>query len=76
MNEALKCALSIIVAFSCIIGRVGILEVYLLSVFGTIVYELSRQVCLKFIDYELGTAKIFLFGGALGTVCSLLLARK
>lgn len=76
MNEALKCSLAIIVAFSSIIGRAGILEAYFLSVFGTIVYELSRQVFLKVTDHEVGTAKIFLYGGVLGTICSLLIHRS
>lgn len=50
MNEALKCSLAIIVAFSSILGRAGILEAYILSIFGTIVYELSRQVLLNVTD--------------------------
>ena len=75
MNEAVKCALAVVVAFSSLLGRAGVLEAYLLAMGGTVVYELSRQVLLKVTDCEVGSAKIFLFGGALGTLCSLMLRR-
>lgn len=45
LNEALKCALACIVAFSFVIGRAGLLDLYLLTTTGTVVYELARQVC-------------------------------
>lgn len=71
-NEAIKCSLACIVAFSFIKGRAGLLELYLITVCGTIVYELARQTCLNNFPYETGTIKIFLYGGTLGFFISLL----
>lgn len=51
MNEAIKCALACIVAFSFIIGRAGLMELYLMTTTGTIIYELARQTCLNNFPY-------------------------
>lgn len=75
LNEALKCALSIIVAFSFVVGRAGLLEIYFLTTSGTIVYELARQVCLNNYPYELGSIKIFFYGGVLGLMTSFVIHR-
>ena len=75
MNEALKCALACIVAFSFVVGRAGILDLYLLTTSGTIVYELARQVCQNNFPYEVGSIKIFLFGGALGLITSFVMTK-
>lgn len=37
---------------------------------GSIVYELIRQICMNNFPYEVGTIKIFLYGGILGLVTS------
>jgi len=47
LNEALKCALACIIAFSFVIGRAGLLDLYVLTTTGTVVYELARQVCIN-----------------------------
>lgn len=75
LNEALKCALACIVAFSFVIGRAGILDLYLLTTTGTIVYELARQTCQNNFPYEVGSIKIFLFGGALGLITSFVMTK-
>lgn len=71
--EAAKCALSCIIAFSCVIGRVGILETFFIATFGTFGYEASRQFGFVTNDHELGTFKIFGYGAGIGLSISLLL---
>lgn len=74
-NEAIKCSLACIVAFNFIKGRAGLLELYVITVFGTVVYELARQTCLNNFPYEIGTIKIFLYGGTLGLFISLVFTK-
>ena len=76
MNEALKCALSMIVAFSVLVGRIGPLEIFILSVLGTAAYELTRQVNIGANTLDIGSMKIFEFGGALGLGISILLKAR
>ena len=61
------------IAFSAIIGRVGIYETFLLSIFGTAGYEISRVVSFLSNNHDLGTFKIFGFGAAMGLMISLCL---
>lgn len=44
ITNAIKCALSIAVAFSAVLGRVGHLECLLVSAFGVVGFELNRQI--------------------------------
>lgn len=76
----MKCAIAIIVAFSCVIGRVGLLEMYIMTILGTIGYELNRQICYwKFqtvVDNfgdPYGTMNVFVFGGFMGLAAALVL---
>lgn len=73
---AIKCGLSLCIAFAAIGGRAGYFEALLISIIGTILYELNRQLITKFaVDYG-GSIGIFLFGGAMGWMLSLLLTSK
>lgn len=74
-NEAIKCSLACIVAFNFLKGRAGLLELYFVTIFGTIIYELARQTCLNNFPYEIGTIKIFLYGGTFGFFISLLFTK-
>lgn len=74
--EATKCALSSIIAFSCVIGRVGVLEVFYFGTILPIGYELIRQVGLYNGIVDMGTFKIFGFGSSVGLMISLLLRCK
>lgn len=67
---ALKCSLAMVVAFSALIGRAGILEISIMIPIGTIVYELNSQIMSRY-AYDLGSSmRVFLFGGLFGFVCS------
>lgn len=41
---AMKCALANCIAFSCGLGRWGLLELYFIALFGTILFELNRRL--------------------------------
>lgn len=75
IEGAFRCALSIVAAFSFILGRAGPLEAWFMTIIGTIGYELNRQVCIRSTgaNDNTGTMYIFLFGGAMGLATSLIL---
>lgn len=37
-TDAIACSLSIMVAFSSVVGRIGLIETFILTLFGTIFY--------------------------------------
>ena len=65
--NALKCALSICIGFSAILGRASQLEALIVTCFGVVGFELNRQITqTKFGFDNFGTYFIFTFGGFLG----------
>jgi hypothetical protein len=62
----MKCAISIIIAFGSVIGRVGPLETLILAVVGVTGYELNRNFVVAQGQDMFGTFLIFAFGGFLG----------
>jgi hypothetical protein len=65
--------LALNIIFAAIGGRAGPLEAMFITVFGTIFYEINRQVLSLFSVFPGGSTTIFEFGGIAGTVISLLL---
>lgn len=80
ITNGLKCALSVAVAFSAILGRAGHLECLIVTVFGTVGFELNRQIVQQNQGIDtFGTFFIFTFGGFMGLglgLCSFLRERK
>lgn len=70
----LKCALSMSIIFSAIGGRGGPLEATIIAIFGTILYEINRQILTLFSVNIGGSTTIFEFGGLAGGVLAILLA--
>lgn len=67
MINALKCGLSLSIAFSSILGRAGQLEALLVAWFGTVTFELNRQLIQQKRGIDaFGTYYIFTFGGFMG----------
>jgi hypothetical protein len=73
ISNALKCALAIVAAFSSILGRAGPLECYVVTVIGTIGFELNRQLILNLSNDNFGTYFIFTYGGFMGLALGLIL---
>lgn len=62
-----------VVAFSCILGRAGPLEAWFIVFVGTVGYELNRNLLTKYGFDGPGSFHIFIYGGFLGLVASILL---
>jgi hypothetical protein len=76
ITNCLKCGLAVSVAFSSILGRVGPLECLFTVIFGTIGYELNRQVIANLSVDGFGTYSIFTFGGFMGLAMGIILKLK
>lgn len=63
LTGGFRCALCNIIAFSSILGRAGPLEALFVVIFGTIGYELNRQIIENYNNDSGGTNAIFVFGG-------------
>lgn len=70
---ALKCALANSVAFAGIMGRAGLLPALIVTVVGSVMYEINRHLISRFcLDFG-GSIGIFCWGGIYGSTLSLIL---
>lgn len=76
ITTAFRCALSIMAAFSCILGRAGSLECLILSLIGMVGFELNRQIIANLGTDSFGTFSIFTFGGFMGLTVAYILKRR
>lgn len=61
------------VAVSCVLGRVGLFEIFFTILVGTFGYELNRRLCRNFGDDVFGSMYIFAFGGFMGLAMGVIL---
>ena len=71
--EAFKAAMANAIAFSAVLGRAGPLEAWFLVFVGTVGYELNRTLITRWAWDGPGTMHVFLYGGVLGLVSSIML---
>ena len=77
MVDAIACAISMIVAFFSLVGRIQLLEVFFLTLFGSFLYEVNSQLLWNFYITDIGFGmRIFVFGSFLGLVSSCFLGRS
>jgi hypothetical protein len=77
MTEALACALSMLIAYMAVAGRVGGFHVVILCFFGVFFYGFNEVVTWKHVISDNGyTYRIFLFGSAFGVASSFILRFK
>lgn len=75
--DAIACAISLIIAFSALVGRIQILEVFFLTLFGSFLYEVNNQLFWNIFITDIGYGmRIFIFGSVLGIVSSCILGKK
>lgn len=74
--NAFKATLSIVVAFSAMLGRAGPMEIFFLSIFGVLFYELNVQLITRFAYDFGGSMTIFVYGGSLGFFASWLMTNS
>ena len=75
--DAIACALANVIAFSSLVGRIQLMEVFYLSLLGTFFYEINNQLIWRLIITDIGYGmRIFLFGGVMGFISSLLVGSR
>lgn len=75
--DAIACSLANIVAFGSLVGRIKMLEVFFLTLFGTFIYEINSQLLWRYGVYDTGFGmRIFIYGAFMGFVSSLILGKK
>jgi hypothetical protein len=75
--DAIACALANVVAFSSLVGRIKIIESFFLSLLGTFIYEINNQLLWRYYVSDTGYGmRIFIFGGIMGLISSVILAKK
>jgi hypothetical protein len=74
MTEAIGCAISILVAYMAVAGRVGGFHVFILSFFGVFFYSFNETVLWRHAVADNGfTMRIFLYGATVGIFSALIL---
>ena len=77
MADAIACSISLMVAFSSVVGRIAVAEIFVLTIFGTFCYELNNQLLWRLFISDTGYGmRIFVFGSFLGLIISLILGKK
>lgn len=77
LTDYIACFISLIVGYSALIGRIGNLQVYFLTVIGTFIYEFNSMIFWRIFVTDCGFGmRIFLFAGCMGIFASLLLGKK
>lgn len=75
--DAIACAISMLVAFSALVGRIQPFEVFFLTVFGSFFYEVNSQLLWNFKITDIGYGmRIFIFGSLMGLISSIILGRR
>lgn len=77
LTDYIACFISLVIAYSGVIGRIGNLEVYFLTVFGTFIYEFNSMILWRLFVTDPGYGmRVFLFAGAFGLFASIILGKK
>ena len=74
--QAIKCSLANCIIFSAILGRAGPLEAFIIALFGTIGFELNRNL-VDLVHFDFGDCyEVFVYGGFMGLIVGALLSIK
>lgn len=75
--DAIACAIANIVAFGSLVGRIKVIESFVLSLIGAFLYEVNAQLFWRFYISDTGFGmRIFIFGGFMGLISSVILGKK
>ena len=76
-TEAIVCALSMLVAYMALAGRIGSLQVFILCFFGVFFYSFNETVIWKHQIADNGyTMRLFIFGSTFGLLTAFVLRFK
>lgn len=77
MVDAIACSISLLVAFSSLMGRIGFSEVFILSLIGGFLYEVNSQLLWRLSITDTGYGmRIFAFGSTMSLMIGCLLGEK
>jgi hypothetical protein len=75
--DAVGAALAIYAAYTAIIGRIGLTEIFFLSWIGTFLYEINSQILWRLFIPDNGyPSRAFAYGGTLGIVASIVASKR
>ena len=77
MADAIACSISLMIAFSPVVGRVSLPEIFLLTLFGPFAYEVNSQLLWRLFITDAGYGlRVFTFGSFLGLISACILGKK
>lgn len=62
-----------VVGWTSLLGRAGPMEAFVMTILGVIFYEINRQTMTRFAIDLGGSMTIFVFGGTMGFITSLVM---
>lgn len=75
--DSIACAISVFIGLIPVIGRVGIMDVFWLSIFGSFFYEVNNGLIWRFFIFDIGYGlRIFLYGSFLGLFSAIILGKR
>ena len=75
--DAIACAISMLVAVSPIFGKVGIFELFILTLFGPFFYELNSEILYRLYITDTGYGmRILILGSFLGLIITCILGKR
>jgi hypothetical protein len=75
--DAVGAALAIYAAYTAIIGRIGLTEIFFLSWIGTFLYEINSQILWRLFIPDNGyPSRAFAYGATLGIVASIIASKR
>ena len=75
--DAIACSLAVWVGFLPVVGRVGIADVFWLSIWGSFFYEVNNGLLWRWAIEDVGfCSRVFVYGSFLGLISSLILGKR
>jgi hypothetical protein len=75
--DSIACAISVFIGLIPVIGRIGVMDVFWLSIFGSFFYEVNNGLIWRFFIFDVGYGlRIFLYGSFLGLFSALILGKR
>jgi hypothetical protein len=75
--DAVGASLAMYAAYTGVLGRIGLAEIFFLTWIGPFIYELNSQLLWRFLWTDTGyPLRAFGFGGAIGLVSSFILGKR
>lgn len=75
--DAIACSISVFIGLLPVMGRVGIMDVFWLSIFGSFFYEVNSGLLWRFFVFDYGFGmRVFIYGSFLALVSALIMGKR